>query len=122
MTSLSRLWPSFLALLIGALPGCARKDPVTVAPSEKTAPIEVTLKATSPLDLVLEWKNPAPRAAGHVVEYINRAGDEWVILGFFPPDKHTFHHPRLAPGTPYQYRVRPFYGPVSNPVEVTIAA
>ena len=72
-------------------------------------------------DALVTWEAPADGAAGHIVEYINHPTDEWVILGFFPAGKNTFTHPRLAPGTPYAYRVRAFYGPTSAPVAVTVA-
>lgn len=73
-------------------------------------------------DIVLEWQPAAAEAAGHIVEYINHPTDEWVILGFIPAGKNTYTHPRLAPGTPYSYRVRAFRGPASAPIEVTVAA
>jgi len=83
---------------------------------------QLTVTLTSPTDAKLEWTEPDRAAAGHIVEFINHPTDEWIILGFFPRGKNSFVHPRLAPGTPYSYRVRPFYGPASAPIEVTVAA
>lgn len=84
--------------------------------------LQITARVTPPRDVVVEWKSAAGSPAGHIVEYINRPGDEWVILGFVPYGKNTYTHPRLAPGTPYAYRVRPFFGPASEPISVTVAA
>ncbi|MES2694814.1 MAG: fibronectin type III domain-containing protein [Verrucomicrobiota bacterium] len=70
--------------------------------------------------LTVKQESPG-QPGGYIVEYVNHPTDEWVILGFIPAGKNTFTHPRLAPGTPYHYRVRPFYGAASQPVEVTVA-
>jgi hypothetical protein len=83
--------------------------------------MDVQARLVTPIDVVVEWKDPGGKAAGYIVEYVNQPTDEWVILGFFPPATRRYHHPRLAPNTPYQYRVRPFFGPASPPIEVTVA-
>lgn len=82
---------------------------------------QLSLRQASPTDVVLTWQDSPGNPGGHIVEYINRPTDEWVILGFIPAGKNTFTHPRLAPGTPYSYRVRPFHGATSAPIEVTVA-
>lgn len=82
---------------------------------------QLSLRQTSPIDVVLTWRDAPGNPGGHIVEYINHPTDEWVILGFVPAGKNTFTHPRLAPGTPYSYRVRPFHGATSAPIEVTVA-
>lgn len=75
----------------------------------------------SPIDIALEWHDPATDVAGHILEYTNHpATEEYVPLGFFPPNHTKFIHPRLIPETTFYYRVRPYYGPVSNPVEVSL--
>ncbi len=83
--------------------------------------LEAHARLVAPLDVVVQWSDPDGRAAGYVVEYINEPGDEWIILGFFPPTRKTYQHLRLAPHTPYQYRVRPFFGPASPPTTVRVA-
>jgi hypothetical protein len=95
-------------------------DNISPAPQPASA-IQLTARMINSRDVMLDWTDRANDAAGHIVEYINHPTDSWVILGFFPPAQHTFIHPRLAPGTPYSYRVRPFHGPASTPIEVTIA-
>lgn len=82
---------------------------------------QLSLRQTSPIDIVLMWQDSPGNPGGHIVEYVNHPTDEWVILGFIPAGKNTFTHPRLAPGTPYRYRVRPFHGAASTPIEVTVA-
>jgi hypothetical protein len=93
---------------------------VTDATAMATRP-RVRARLVSPADVVVDWKDARGAAAGYVVEYVNQPTDQWVILGFFPPAEKTFKHARLAPGTPYQYRVRAFFGPVSPTVAVTVA-
>ncbi len=83
--------------------------------------LQITARVTPPRDVIVEWKTASGQPAGHIVEYTNRPGDEWVIIGFVPSGKNSYTHPRLAPATPYAYRVRPFYGPASEPIEVTVA-
>jgi hypothetical protein len=86
-----------------------------------TSAAELTVQQPSPREVQLTWKPATGDPAGHIVEYINHPTDEWVILDFAPRSRNTFTHPRLAPGTPYRYRVRPFFGSTSAPVEVTVA-
>lgn len=112
---------STLALLFAPLLLAAEvSDPAKALPVDPS--LQITAKLTSPRNVVVEWKDAAGQPAGHIVEYINRPGDEWIVLGFIPRGKNTYTHPRLAPGTPYAYRVRPFFGPASTPIEVTVAA
>lgn len=105
-----------------SLPLAAAETADSAQPVTPDPTLQVTARLAPPRDVVIEWKNAAGEPAGHTVEYINRPGEEWVIIGFVPYGKNTYTHPRLAPGTPYLYRVRPFYGPASAPVEVTVAA
>jgi hypothetical protein len=75
----------------------------------------------SPVDIALEWHDPATDVAGHVLEYTNHPGkEEYVPLGFFPQNHNKFTHPRLIPETKFYYRVRAYYGPTSNAVEVSL--
>jgi hypothetical protein len=75
----------------------------------------------SSVDIALEWHDPATHVAGHILEYTNHPEkEEYVPLGFFPPNRSRFAHSRLIPETKFYYRVRPYYGPVSNPVEVSL--
>ncbi|MET0532712.1 MAG: fibronectin type III domain-containing protein [Steroidobacter sp.] len=108
---------ALLPALIGALVGCSRSTPGSV----ETDAIRLTASLVSPVDIALEWHAPATGVAGHVLEYTNRPGTEdYVPLGFFPPNHTTFTHLRLIPETEFYYRVRPYFGPVSNAVEVSL--
>ncbi|WP_438482435.1 fibronectin type III domain-containing protein [Oleiharenicola lentus] len=84
---------------------------------------KLTLTATlvSPIDIKLAWTNPDPQAAGHVVEYDTDPKGEFVILEFCPAGQSEYLHPRLVPQTKFYYRVRPYYGPATDPVKVVIA-
>lgn len=106
--------PRFLASLLAVCLGSAV--------SSLASADQLTVKQISPLDALLTWQASPGSPGGYIVEYINHPTDEWVILSFVSPGRNTFTHPRLAPHTPYRYRVRPFFGPTSKPVEVTIAA
>lgn len=82
--------------------------------------IHLTATLAPPDNVALEWKDPAPNAAGHVVEFTSGTNPEFIALGFLPPGQTTFTHPHLAPTTTYYYRVKPVYGPASNSVTVTL--
>ncbi|KJK34026.1 hypothetical protein UK23_44160 [Lentzea aerocolonigenes] len=79
----------------------------------------MTSELTSPTDVTLHWR-PEAGAAGQVVEYANAADGEYVVLEFAPPARNSFKHPDLIPETQFYYRVRPFSGPSSATVDVTL--
>jgi len=107
-----------LALIAVGLAGCSRRKP----DNTPAAPQSIALNARllSPTDVKLTWKDPAPNAAGYIVEYATKPQGEFTTLGFFPPDQNTFTHPNLMPETNWYYRVRAYYGPASDPVEVAL--
>jgi hypothetical protein len=107
-----------LALIAGVLAGCSRREPGSHATPPQTIALSAAL--LSPTDVRLTWKDPAPNAAGYVVEYATEPQGEFTTLGFLPPDQGTFTHADLMPETTFYYRVRPYYGPASNPVEVAL--
>jgi hypothetical protein len=112
-----RLGSWVLLTLIGGLTGCSRSTP---EPAEAGA-VRLSASMVSPVDIALEWHAPATNVAGHVLEYTNQPEtEEYVPLGFFPLNHNQFTHSRLIPETTFYYRVRPYYGPVSNPVEVSL--
>jgi len=115
MTRFSRL--TVLTFLAG-LTGCSSVGHRNAAGND--APLHLTAAMVSPVDIRLEWRDSDANAAGYVLEYTNDPKEDYVPLGFFPPDHKTFVHPRLMPETPFYYRVRPYYGPASNPVEVSL--
>ena len=127
MTRLS-IW--ILLAFVGALTGCSKSTPrpaeTAAIPSEtngpdKTDAIRLTARMVSPVDIALEWHNPATNVAGHVLEYTNHPGtEEFVPIGFFPPGHNKYDHARLIPETRFYYRIRPYYGPVSETVEVSL--
>ncbi len=79
----------------------------------------LTSELTSPTDVTLHWR-PEAGAAGQVVEYANAADGEYVVLEFVPPGRNSYRHPDLIPETRFYYRVRPFTGPASATVDVTL--
>ncbi len=105
------------ALIAGVLSGCSRSTP---EPAEAGG-IRLTASMVSAVDIELEWHSPASHVAGYVLEYTNRpATEDYVPLGFLPPSQTRFTHARLIPETEFHYRVRPYHGPTSNVVEVSL--
>jgi hypothetical protein len=72
------------------------------------------------VDIDLEWKGAAPDAAGHIIEYATEPQGEYTIIEFLPPRQNRFQHADLIPETTFYYRVRPFFGPASSVVELTM--
>jgi hypothetical protein len=76
----------------------------------------------SPTDITLDWRSGERGAAGRVVEFATEPDGRYTILEFVPPEQTRFTHPDLMPETPFYYRVRPYFGPVSPPVPVSLPA
>ena len=103
--------------LAGAFAGCSASTPPTA--SSTNATIHLTATKLSPTDIQVSWKDPAPNAAGHIVEWTTDPAGQFVILAFLPPDVTSFTHPDLMSDMPCHYRVRPYFGLASSPVELT---
>jgi hypothetical protein len=110
--------PALLLALAVGLAGCATPPP---RPAPARA-LRLTARLDSPTDVTLRWADPDPRAAGHVLEYANGRGGPYTPLGFLPPGQTWYRHPDLIPDTWFHYRVRPYYGPASPAVDVTMPA
>lgn len=98
---------TLVGLLFLAACGQEQQDPV------------LTSELTSPTDVTLHWR-PEAGTAGQVVEYANAADGDYVVLEFTPPSKTSYRHPDLIPETQFYYRVRPFSGPASATVDITL--
>jgi hypothetical protein len=83
-------------------------------------PIEIKIALVPPRDIVVDWKDAVPGAAGHIIEWGTKPDDDFVPLGFFQPRLTTFRHPDLMWETPNYYRVRAYYGPASPEVEINL--
>jgi hypothetical protein len=116
--SASRRALSTLVLVAVGLAGCS-SAPTAEAPGTTSA-TRLTATLVSPIDVMLEWKGDEPGAAGRIVEYSPRSRGDYTVLQFVPLEQTTFKHPDLMPKTAFYYRVRPFYGPASAPVHVTL--
>jgi hypothetical protein len=101
---------------LGALAGYAGPD----AASSSGAPIQLTARLVTPHDIALQWKDPAPGAAGHTVEWTMSPSHPYTILDFLPPGETTYRHSHLIPATTCYYRVRAFYGPSSAEVGASL--
>jgi hypothetical protein len=98
-------------------------DP-NAAPGPRATPdtgIRLTTKLSSPTDIWVSWTDPAAdKAAGYIVEFASDIAGPYVVLEYALPSTTTHHHPDIQPGSTFVYRVRPFYGPASNAVEVAL--
>lgn len=99
---------SALVVALALLAGCS-----TAAPQPG-----FTATLVSPTDIELAWPDDDPAAAGTMVEYATDPAGPWTTLQFLPAHRSSYRHPDLIPETPFYYRVRPFYGPVSPEVLV----
>jgi hypothetical protein len=87
-----------------------------------SSPAELSATLTTPTDVTLSWTGTTSGAAGRVVEFATAADGEYTILAFRPATASTYKHPDLIPETTFYYRVRPYFGPASNEVEVALPA
>lgn len=92
----------------------------TSAASDPAKAIQIKLTMIPPRDILVEWKDPAPGAVGHVVEWGTKPDDDFVPLGFFPVGVSSYRHPDLMWETNQYYRVRAYYGPASKEIEVSL--
>jgi hypothetical protein len=113
-----RLSTLTLLVLMAGLAGCSKEAPTAAPPSGSG--MRLTAALTSPTDVTLTWQGGEPGAAGHIVEFATAPGGEYTILQFAPPAQTSYRHPDLMPETTFYYRLRPFYGPASAPVGLTM--
>lgn len=71
-------------------------------------------------DITLEWTGTDPAAAGLAVDFATEPDGPYTTLQFVPPTQTTYRHPDVMPQTTFYYRIRPYYGPASAPVDVTL--
>ncbi|TXL85519.1 fibronectin type III domain-containing protein [Streptomyces sp. IB2014 016-6] len=105
------------ALTTLTLAGCSSP------PEEREEPrTSARLAATldSPVDITLRWKDDEPAVAGRTVEFATEKAGPYTVLEFVPPGRTTYRHPDLMPETPFYYRLRPYFGPASPAVEVSL--
>jgi hypothetical protein len=107
--------PFLLAL---GLAGCASTAPA--APSRPDAANPLVANLTSPTDIALNWQNRDAGAAGHIVEYANARNGPYTTLQYAPPSQTTYAHEQLMPRTAFYYRLRPYFGPASAPIDVVL--
>jgi len=104
-----------LAACAGPTPGDAGNRPTPGEPGTR-----LTAELTSPTDVTLRWTGAERDAAGRIVEFATEPDGRYTILQFLPPGQGSYQHPDLIPETTFYYRVRPYFGPASPPVEVTL--
>jgi hypothetical protein len=83
------------------------------------APTELTATLADPIDIDLNWKNNATRAAGYLVEYSPNADNDFVTVAAVPAGVTTYRHPNLIPQTRFVFHVLPYFGESSNVAGIT---
>jgi hypothetical protein len=107
---------ALLILPVAFLNGAAEEP----APATRAdAAVQLTAALTSPTNIEVTWKNPTSDVAGRIVEWATDPQGEYVTLAYLAPRLNSFVHSDLPMDTPCYYRVRPYLGPVSDPVEIT---
>jgi hypothetical protein len=104
-------------LLVALLTGCASRSP---RPAGVAPAIRLSATLVSPTDITLRWTDREQGIAGHIVEFATAPNGKYTNLQFLPPRQTTYTHPDLIPQTPFYYRVRPYLGPVSRSIEITL--
>jgi Fibronectin type III domain len=105
-------------LLVAGLAGCSSSQPEET--SAPPAPTRLVAKLVSPKDVTLSWKSTQADVAGRTVEFATEPNGQYTILQFVSPSQTTYEHRDLMPETTFYYRVRPYFGPASRPVDVTL--
>ncbi|WP_327232766.1 fibronectin type III domain-containing protein [Streptomyces sp. NBC_01317] len=117
--------PAMVVLLL-ALAGCTASPDATpdrtraARPAPPGGGLTLTGELKSPVDAILRWKGDEPGAAGRVLEFATEPTGPYTVLEFLAPGRTEYEHPDLMPHTPFFYRLRPYSGPASAPVEVTL--
>jgi hypothetical protein len=120
--------PVAVVVCAAALQACSSPPPPdagaarTTAPPPEAAAFRLTATLATPHDVDLQWQDPNPGAAGHIVEFATEPKGEYTILAFLPREATSFRHPDLIPDTTFYYRARAYYGPLSNEVEIALSA
>jgi len=107
-----RCWILTFLLFLAELTGCS-------AGEQPNPAIHVAATLISSTNIQVNWKDTEPNVVGHIVEWSTAPQGNFVILAFIWPELTSFIHPDLALQTRCCYRVRPYFGPVSNSVEIT---
>ncbi|MEC3974084.1 fibronectin type III domain-containing protein [Amycolatopsis sp. H20-H5] len=114
---LAPAWGPLAMVALFGVTACTSPPPAPPsAPPPPTAGFTATL--VSPTDIVLRWPDDDSGVAGRMVEYATAPEGPFTTLQFLPARQSSYTHPDLIPETPFYYRLRPFSGPVTDPIEV----
>lgn len=107
-----------ILLLSAITTGCASFAHRPISKTDDT--IKLTASMPSHYDVALTWRDPSSVCAGHIVEFATEPDGQFTTLGFWPANQNNFLHPRLVPDTTFFYRVRPYSGSASAPIEISL--
>jgi len=117
----NHFWLTSFAALIFAF-GCSTANFSSSANSSAAfaSPTELSAALTNGNHVILHWKNNATADGGVWIEYTT-PGYDWIQLDAFASDENAtqFLHADLAPQTKFIYRLQPYFGRPTKPVEIT---
>jgi hypothetical protein len=91
-------------------------------------PSDLVATMPDPYNVQLHWKNHATADGGNLVEFqMHPEGailpaeerDQFLILAFLDPKADTFLHEKLGSETVFSYRIHPYFGPCTEPANIT---
>ncbi|MGO1071827.1 hypothetical protein [Lysobacter sp. CA199] len=115
-------FPRWLSLPVAALLAACSSSATSPAATATPQALPDTLSATltAPTDIVVAWTRKDTGAAGRVIEFATEPQGHFTILKFMPLHEARFDHNELIPHTTFYYRLRPYYGPASNEITLTL--
>lgn len=115
-------FPRWLSLPVAALLAACSSSATSPAATATAQALPDTLSATliAPTDIVVAWTRKDTGAAGRTIEFATEPQGDFTILKFMPLHEARFDHNELIPHTTFYYRLRPYYGPASNEITLTL--
>jgi hypothetical protein len=96
----------------------ATSAPTSAAADPFAAPSDLKATLADPSNIDIRWKNNATAPGGAFLEFNMNPGEEYTLLEALMPSTTQVRHPDVAPETRFGYRIRPFFGQPSAPVEI----
>lgn len=115
------IWlPVLMSLLVGCSTVSSGKPPGSGSEPASFAPPSQLAATLTNGNVFLHWKNNCTADGGNWVEFAT-PGSQYVQLNLSSSDAKatSFLHPKVAPQTTCLYRIQPYFGQASKPVEIT---
>jgi hypothetical protein len=116
--SRSNASPSSAGTTVRTVPLAAPQPEPASAATAFAPPADLTATLRNASDIDLRWRPSTTEPGGYWIEFAT-PGADFVKLGAVWPETTTFRHAALAAETTFIYRIRPFFGRVSNLATIT---